>query len=309
MSQFEDLYYPSSTGSNIIHAVIYRPEGTVRGVVQIAHGIAEHIGRYDEFMTFLSDNGFVAVGNDHLGHGKSYRDNTEKGLFAKENGWTYAVDDMARLHDMTAKDYTDVPYILFGHSMGSFLTRTYIIRYPDKYDLVILSGTGHQSKALVSGGCLMADLLCRIKGTGAYGDTLNNVAFGSYLKKIPNPRTPSDWLSRDESVVDRYIADEDCGFVAKNGLYRDMMHGLKFITSTENIAKMNKDKPVYFMSGSDDPVGDYGAGVEKAYKAFCDAGCRDVTIHLYPEGRHEMLNELNKADVFQDILNWINSKI
>lgn len=309
MAEFTDFTFASSTGENTIHARKCMPEGQVRGIVQIAHGIAEHIGRYEDFMAFLAANGFAAVANDHLGHGETSKNNVEKGLFALKNGWTYAVDDMARLHDLMSKEYPDMPYILFGHSMGSFLARTYAIRYPDKFDLLILSGTGHQSKALLFGGCLMADTLCRVKGAGAWGDTLNKVAFGSYCDRIENPRTPCDWLSRDEAVVDRYMADENCGFVCKNGLYRDMMHGIRFIMDPKNLERMDRTKPVYFMSGKEDPVGDYGEGVERAYKAFCDAGCTDVKMKLYPGGRHEMLNEINRDEVYRDILTWINSKL
>ena len=309
MAEFTDFTFASSTGENTIHARKCMPEGQVRGIVQIAHGIAEHIGRYEDFMAFLAANGFAAVANDHLGHGETSKNNVEKGLFALKNGWTYAVDDMARLHDLMSKEYPDMPYILFGHSMGSFLARTYAIRYPEKFDLLILSGTGHQSKALIFGGCLMADTLCRVKGAGAWGDTLNKVAFGSYCDRIENPRTPCDWLSRDEAVVDRYMADENCGFVCKNGLYRDMMHGIRFIMDPKNLERMDRTKPVYFMSGKEDPVGDYGEGVERAYKAFCDAGCTDVKMKLYPGGRHEMLNEINRDEVYRDILTWINSKL
>ena len=135
------------------------------------------------------------------------------------------------------------------------------------------------------------------------------MAFGSYCKKIENPRTPFDWLSRDSETVDRYIADPLCGFVCKCSLYRDMMKGLKFLTNQKNIEKMNLDAPVYFMSGAEDPVGDWSAGVEKAYKAFCKAGLKDVMIRLYPGGRHEMLNEINYEEVQQDILNWLNEKV
>ena len=309
MAVFEDFTFLSSTGSNTIRARICKPAGDVHGVVQIAHGIAEHIERYDPFMAFLAENGFAAVGNDHLGHGKTCRDNVDKGIFAKTNGWNHVVDDMIRLHEIMQKEFPGVPSILFGHSMGSFLARTCLIRYPDAFDLAILSGTGHQGKALIKGGCLTADTICALQGAGAYGDVLNKIAFGSYLKKIEDPRTPFDWLSRDPETVDRYIEDENCGFIAKNGLYRDMLHGIAFITDGKNIAQMNKKKPVYFMSGKEDPVGDYGAGVERAYRAFCKAGCEDVTMKLYPGGRHEMLNETNKDEVFHDILNWINSRL
>ena len=309
MPKFEDFYFPSSTGCNQIHARKCLPEGQPRAVVQIAHGIAEHIDRYDDFAAFLASNGFVVVGNDHLGHGKSIASPAEQGFFAEQDGWTHVVDDMEILHDKLRAEYPDLPYIFFGHSMGSFLTRTYLIRHPRKYDAAIISGTGHQGAPLVLAGNAAAGLMVKLKGPRADGQALNDMAFGSYCKKIPEPRTPFDWLSRDPASVDKYIADPLCGFVAKVSLYRDMMQGVKFITNQKNIDRMGKEQPIYFMSGEDDPVGDYGAGVEKAYKAFLHAGVKDVTIRLYPGGRHEMLNEINKEDVYKDILNWLNSKM
>ena len=306
MPSFQDFYFQSSTGRTSIHALKCVPDGKPRAVVQIAHGIAEHIDRYRPFMEFLADNGFVAAGNDHLGHGKSIRVPEEQGFFAEKDG---VVDDMDKLHDIMSKEYPELPYVLFGHSMGSFLTRTYLIKHPDKYDGVILSGTGHQSPALVLGGNAAASVMAKLNGAMGDGAKLDSLAFGSYLSKIENPRTKFDWLSRDAEQVDKYIADPLCGFVGKIGLYRDMMQGIKFITDKKNIAQMNKEKPVYFMSGNGDPVGDYGKGVVRAYKAFCDAGLHDVFMRLYPGGRHEMLNETNKEQVYQDILNWLNEKI
>ena len=309
MPTFEDFTFPSSTGKNTIHARKCTPDGQPRAVIQIAHGIAEHINRYDNFAAFLADNGFVVVGNDHLGHGKSIQSPEEQGIFAEADGWNRVVEDMDRLHDLMRSEYPGLPYIFFGHSMGSFLTRTYLIRHPDQYDAAIISGTGHQAKPLVFAGNAAAGLMVKMKGPRADGQALNDMAFGSYCKKIPDPRTPFDWLSRDPAQVDKYIADPLCGFVAKVSLYRDMMQGVKFITNQQNINAMSKEQPIYFMSGQDDPVGDYGVGVDKAYKAFCRAGLKDVTIRLYPGGRHEMLNEINKADVYRDILNWLNSKL
>jgi alpha-beta hydrolase superfamily lysophospholipase len=308
MPEFRDFYYESSTGKNQIHARICTPDGVPRGIVQIAHGIAEHINRYEDFMRFLAENGFVAVGNDHLGHGKSIARLEEQGIFAEKDGWNYVVEDMKKLREQVKEQFPNLPYVFFGHSMGSFLTRTFLILHPDLYDAAILSGTGHQAAALVNGGFLAAELMTKLKGPRSSGQALNDMAFGSYCKRIENPRTPFDWLSRDSETVDKYIADPLCGFVCKTSLYRDMMGGLKFLTSQKNINKMNKDAPIYFMSGAEDPVGDYGAGVETAYKAFCRAGLKDVMIRLYPGGRHEMLNELNRDDVMQDILNWLNEK-
>ena len=309
MPSFQDFYFQSSTGRTSIHALKCVPDGKPRAVVQIAHGIAEHIDRYRPFMEFLADNGFVAAGNDHLGHGKSIRVPEEQGFFAEKDGWWRVVDDMDKLHDIMSNEYPELPYVLFGHSMGSFLTRTYLIKHPDKYDGVILSGTGHQSPALVLGGNAAASVMAKLNGAMGDGAKLDSLAFGSYLNKIENPRTKFDWLSRDTEQVDKYIADPLCGFVGKIGLYRDMMQGIKFITDKKNIAQMNKEKPVYFMSGDGDPVGDYGKGVERAYKTFCDAGLHDVFMRLYPGGRHEMLNETNKEQVYQDILSWLNEKI
>lgn len=309
MPVFSDFTFRSSTAKNTIHVRKCVPDGEPRAVVQIVHGIAEYIERYDDFMNFLAENGIVAVGDDHLGHGKSIASAEEKGFFAESSGWEYVVMDECILHDTMAKEYPGLPYIFFGHSMGSFITRTLMIRYPEKYDAAILSGTGHQNKAIVVGGFLLAEADVQAHGPHGDGQKLNDIAFGSYLSRVENPRSNFDWLSRDTETVDKYILDPLCGFAAKNSLYRDMLGGINYVTNQENISKLDKTKPVYFMSGSDDPVGDYGKGVERAYKAFCKAGLHDVKIHLYPGGRHEMLNEINREEVKVDILDWINEKL
>ncbi len=309
MPHFEEFYFPSSTNVNRIYAKRCLPEGEPKAVVQIAHGIAEHIERYAEFMEFLAANGYVAVANDHLGHGKSISEPDQQGFFAEKEGWDYVVADMDRLRDRMKSEYPHIPYIFFGHSMGSFLTRTYLIKHPDKYDAAIISGTGHQSKALVLSGLAMAKAFVLLYGPKKRGDVLNAVAFGAYNKSFEPARTPYDWLSRDAAVADKYAADPLCGFIPTVSLFRDMMGGIKFITDRKNIDTMSTKQPVYFMSGACDPVGDSGAGVNRAYKAFCDAGLEDVFMRLYPGGRHEMLNELNKQDVYRDILNWLDEKL
>lgn len=309
MATFQDFYYLSSTGTNRIYAKLCLPEGRPRGVIQIAHGISEHVERYCDFMSFLADNGFVVAANDHLGHGRSIERPEDQGVFAEKDGWSYAVADMKLLHDQMSERYPALPYIFFGHSMGSFLTRNYLFRYPDAYTHAILSGTGQQNPLVLKVGTLLANAIVRKNGPRSDGTTLNKLAFGSYLDRIPVPRTEFDWLSRDYDQVDRYVADPLCGFVASSSLYRDMMEGIGLISQPKNLEKMNKSVPVYFMSGDEDPVGDYGKGVEKAYQAFCKAGMRDVMIRLYPRGRHEMLNERNREDVYRDILNWLNEKV
>lgn len=309
MPSFQDIFFPSSTGKNTIHARKCLPDGKPRAVIQIVHGIAEHINRYDDFMLFLANNGFAVAGDDHLGHGQSVTKPEELGFFDEENGWDRVVADVGTLREMMHGELPNVPYIFFGHSMGSFLTRTYIIQNPEKYDAAIISGTGHQAKALVFAGLAMGNAVVKLHGPRADGKMLNDIAFGTYNKKIDFPMTDFDWLSRDYDNVKRYMADPMCGFVCKASLYRDMLSGVKFVTDQSNIDKMSKEQPIYFMSGDSDPVGDYGKGVDRAYKAFCKAGLHDVMIRLYPGGRHEMLNETNKDQVYQDILNWLNEKL
>lgn len=309
MPTFDNFSFTSSTGVNRIRVKTCTPDGAVRGVVQIAHGIAEHADRYAPFMQFLAENGFAVAADDHLGHGRSIEREEDKGFFAEKDGWWRVVQDLKTIHNTMKEKYPTVPYIFFGHSMGSFLARSYLICYPDDCDAAIISGTGQQSPLMVNGGLLMANLLVKKLGARGDGQQLNDIAFGSYNDRISEKKTEFDWLSRDEENVRKYIDDPLCGFVAKCSLYRDMMVGIKFISSKKNAARMNKSTPIYFMSGDADPVGEYGKGVNKAYQLFCGVGMRDVTMRLYPGGRHEMLNEINYQDVYRDILNWINEKI
>ena len=309
MPTFKDFYFNSSTGKNKIHARMSVPDAEPRAIVQIIHGIAEYIDRYDEFMSFLADNGIIAVGTDHLGHGKSIESEEQTGFFAYDNGWDYAVRDEEVLRLAMHENYPELPIIVFGHSMGSFMARTLLIRYPDAFNAAIISGTGNQGAALVNGGLFMGNLVTGLKGAHHYSKFLNNLAFGSYNKIYDNPKTEYDWLSRDEANVQKYIDDPLCGFIPSCSLFRDMMTGVKFITNKKNLTAMNKDMPVYFMSGDMDPVGECGKGVQKAYNNFLEAGMKDVSIKLYPGGRHEMLNEINKDEVYTDILTWLGSKI
>ena len=309
MPTFKDFYFNSSTGKNKIHARMCVPDAEPRAIVQIIHGIAEYIDRYDEFMSFLADNGIIAVGTDHLGHGKSIESEEQTGFFAYDNGWDYAVRDEEVLRLAMHENYPELPIIVFGHSMGSFMARTLLIRYPDAFNAAIISGTGNQGAALVNGGLFMGNLVTGLKGAHHYSKFLNNLAFGSYNKIYDNPKTEYDWLSRDEANVQKYIDDPLCGFIPSCSLFRDMMTGVKFITNKKNLTAMNKDMPVYFMSGDMDPVGECGKGVQKAYNNFLEAGMKDVSIKLYPGGRHEMLNEINKDEVYTDILAWLGNKI
>ena len=309
MPSFRDFYFSSSTGNNQIHARICMPDGEPKAIVQIAHGIAEYIERYDDFMNFLAENGFIAVGNDHLGHGKSFVNEGDMGYLADKDGWWHIVDDVEILRVLMNHKYPKLPQVIFGHSMGSFVARSHLIRYPGAFDAAIISGTGNQGKALVKGGLAMGNLVKAFNGGHHYSKFLNNLAFGTYNKIYDNPRTDYDWLTRNEAVVDKYIADPLCGFVPSCGLFLDMMVGVDFITDKSNLKDMKKDVPVFFVSGTMDPVGEQSKGVMKAYNNFKKAGMKDVEIRLYIDGRHEMLNEINNAEVYTDILKWLKRKI
>ena len=309
MPKCTEFRFPSSNGQNEIFVRLCEPDGAPRGIVQIAHGVAEHSERYLPFMNFLAEKGFVAAADDHLGHGKSVRDESELGYFAEKDGWECVVKDLHTLHEKLVQDYPDLPVFLFGHSMGSFLTRTYLIKYPNDLSGAIICGTGQQSPALVAGGRAMSSIVCTFQGKKCRSNFLNGLAFGSYNKEFEPKRTICDWLSRDEAVVDAYMADPYCGFTATAGLFHDMMGGIAFISNKKNIAKMNKDLPVFFISGAKDPVGENGKGVQKAFDAFKATGMQDVTLKLYPDCRHELLNELCKEEVMGDVLNWIEAKM
>ena len=300
--------FRSADGVTPIHVREWVPDCDINGVVQIAHGINEYIGRYADFARFLASKGFVVVGNDHLGHGESVLSPDCLGFFALDDGWYKVVADMEQLRELTAAKWPEAPYFLFGHSMGSFLTRTYMIRYPGaKLSGVILSGTGQAPAPVVGRFLCDGDMLKN--GPTHRSETISNVAFGSYNKAFEPKRTKYDWLTRDEAVVDAYAKDPLCTFTPTTSLFRDMMYGLSIIGRQRNLAKMNKDLPVYFMSGDKDPVGGDGVQVAKVYSMFIRAGMKDVFYKFYKDGRHEMLNESNRDEVYRDILNWLFKKI
>ena len=309
MPEFKECYLPSSVPKMKIHTVMCIPDGDVKATFQICHGVAEHIGRYRGFMEFMAGKGFACIGNDHLGHGDNIDANPGSiGQFCKDDGWDHVVRDAVSVHDHIAGLYPGLKHVLFGHSMGSFVARTYISDYPDRFGVAVISGTGQQSGLLVAGGRFLSRRAVKSKGYDSDGSSLNKLMFGSYLNRIENPRTPSDWLSRDAGQVDLYEADEKCGFVCRAGLYADMMTGISYVRTSAAVEKVPSDKPVLFISGDQDPVGDYGKGVRKIYGMFVNAG-KKADIKLYPGGRHEMLNEINRDEVYDFIYNWVNSKI
>ena len=308
MEQVQRFSFPSSDGIHDVQVQEWRPEGTPRGVVQIVHGIAEHVGRYDEAARFLTAHGFLVCGGDHLGHGRTASDG-QYGYFAPKEGWDLVVQDLRRLRELEGERYPEAPYFLLGHSMGSFLVRTYLIRWPGTVDGAVLSGTGQEAAPLVAFGRAAAGVLCILRGPRYVSGLIYRLSLGAYNRKFKPNRTRGDWLSRDESLVDEGLRDPLCSFRPTVSMFRDMMEGLQFIGRPRNAARMNPDTPVYFFSGDQDPVGSMGKGVRRVEELFRQAGCRDVTVKLYPGGRHEMLHETNRREVMEDLLDWMEERM
>ena len=309
MAITSEFFFPSSDGKTLIHVNQWTPsERKILGVVQIAHGVAEYGARYAPFARFLCDHGFVVVANDHLGHGQSLIQGGPMVYLGEKDGWWNVVDDIESLRSRMAKVFPGKPYFLFGHSMGSFLSRTHLIRYPGRLDGCVLCGTGHQSPALIAGGKLIADREIRRLGKKAFSARADDLAFGAYNKAFAPTRTRFDWVSASEENVDAYIADPLCGGDTTLGLFRDMLDGLSYITRQSNMDKMDADLPVFFIAGDQDPVGDMGKGVRKAHDCFKKAGIRDRSIKLYHGLRHEILNEASRQYVYRDVLDWLEAR-
>lgn len=303
----KEFTFPTRSNT-AIHCCKWLPQKEPVGVVQIVHGISEYIARYDPLAQALTKRGFIVVGEDHMGHGGSISKQIPQGTV--EGGWLAMVSDTYRLYRMTREEFPDLPYFLYGHSMGSFLTRTLLYTYPDaELAGAILSGTGWMPKAVLKSGRAVCRFEARRCGEKNPSRRVSGLMFGSYTKGIENPRTPFDWLSRDAAEVDKYVADPLLGFEASVGLSYEMLGGMLMNEDAKNLAKMPKKLPVLFVSGDKDPVGSSGKGVKKTYEAFLKAGLKDVQLKLYPGGRHEMHNEINREGLIADVAAWLKEHI
>lgn len=307
----EEFYYDSRDGKSRLHAVRYTPDDTdsICCVIQIVHGMAEYIERYEEFARFMTDHGFVVVGEDHLGHGKSVGKDGKYGYFCEQDPATVVVRDVHRLKKATAARYPGVPYVIMGHSMGFFITRNYLCHYGAGIDGAVIMGTGMQPRAVLALSKMVAALGEKIFDSGKEAKLLDKLAFGRYNRRIADPGTTFDWLSRDAERVKQYLNDPMCGFVFTVNGFQTLFELIDRLYRPENLKRIPRELPVFFVSGDADPVGDYGKGVKKAYKSLRSAGLENLRIKLYEGGRHELLNETNRQEVTQDIYNWIRKKI
>ncbi len=307
----EEFYFDSRDGKSRIHAVRYRPEdaGQIRCVLQVVHGMAEYVERYEEFAAYLVERGFVVTGDDHLGHGKSVGEGGKQGYFCERDPATVLVRDVHRLKKLTEELYPGVPYVLMGHSMGSFIARNYLCRYGTGISGAVIMGTGMQPKAVLDMARLVAGVQKLFCDSRHVSRLLDRLAFGGYGRGIADRRTAFDWLSRDPERVDRYIADPMCGFTFTVNGFGALFALVGRLYSPENLDAVPKDLPVFMVSGDADPVGDYGKGVRRAYDSLVAAGLQDIRLKLYPGGRHELLNETNRSQVMEDICRWVEENV
>lgn len=275
----------------------------IKAYVQILHGMAEYSDRYEKFAKHLNSKGFVVFAGDHRGHGDSAT-KEELGWFCEKNGWNRIADDAFELATYILKENEASKLFLFGHSMGSFLARTLMVQHPSFYNGVIVMGTGC-SKGIIG---KIGKLISKMHGQKTPGTLMNKLSFGSYNKSFEPNRTEYDWLSRDEKEVDKYVKDPLCGFLCTNGFFYDMLSGLEFANNKKNVLTLPKDLPVLLISGQSDPVGDMGKGIEKVYKLYQKANLVDLQMILIPECRHELLNELNKKEIYKILTDWLEQR-
>ena len=309
--------FKSHDGNTQIKGLIWSPErskarsaaSSPKGIVQIVHGMSEHIGRYDDFARFLASHGYVVCAHDHVGHGKSVSAPEERGHLPLAGGKDVLVEDVNELRRTVGSRYSrQTPYFLFGHSMGSFVTRVYLSRYAEGLAGAVICGTGNQSRALSKAGNFLARRIAASKGETARSKKLDSMGAGGFAKQIPNARTPLDWLSTDPAVVDAYLADEMCGAMFTAGGYATLTSLTYEAASPACAAKIPHDLPLLFIAGAEDPVGECGRGVHAAADLARRAGVRCVDVKLYEGMRHEILNELGRAQVYADVLAWVDSR-
>ncbi|MGI6104734.1 MAG: alpha/beta fold hydrolase [Raoultibacter sp.] len=305
-----ELSYPSQDGRTAIHALLWIPQsGEARAIIQITHGMEEYALRYQGFASYLAHHGFIVCAQDLLGHGRSVVSAEDLSCIPAKTGKDILIEDAHALRKIMTERYPNLPYIMFGHSMGSYLMRCYVARHGAHLAAAVLCGTGNIAPAMSSAGTLLARLIAKLKGERARSSLLARMGTGAYSSRIENPRTPLDWLSIDPAVVDDYIADPLCGIPFSAASYAVLTSLTKDAASSSMAKAVPQELPVFFIAGALDPVGDNGKGVEQAAQLLRDAGLSRVDVKLYEGLRHEILNEPAKQQVYTDVVAWIEEQI
>ncbi len=281
---------------------IYIPEGEIKGMLHIIHGMTEHIERYDHIMSAAAEKGYVAFGYDHLGHGKTARDDSELGFISHSNGWKYLVNDVKAFNSVVQQIYPDKPLYLFGHSMGSFIARLALVASPESYKKAIICGTAGKNP-LAPIGLLLTDIIKLLKGEKHISKTINNIAFGAYNRRFEGI-SKYDWLTKDRDIIEKYSEDKFCNFSFTVSAMHDLMNLINVCNKPAWFKEINAELPILLIAGECDPVGNYGKGVTEVYNRLKKEN-RNVTLKLYGDCRHEILNDTCRQEVISDILNFI----
>jgi len=277
----------------------------VKGVIQVVHGMAEHAARYDDFARFMVAAGYAVFANDHRGHGKTAGTVENTGIIAGVNSWLSVLGDLKLLNREIHKAYDDFPIIMLGLSMGSFYTRAYLEKYPETISGAVISGTAWHPALLLCFGLTVAKLQCFFKGEKNRSKLLDKLSFGAFNNKFKPCVTPFDWLSRDAEVCKKYTDDDFCGWVATSSFFRELFRLLKFIHKPDLYRNVDKKIPILLIAGEKDPVGNFSEGPQKMFSYLKSKNFSNTELKLYAGARHEVLNELNKAEVYKDVLEWI----
>ena len=304
-----NFYFISADEHSKISCVKYVPDGKPKAILQISHGMMEMISRYDDFAKYLCENGILVAGNDHIGHGESVASKDDFGYWDCKDAGAVIVSDLHKITTIIKKDYPDIPYFVLGHSMGSFMIRRYLTKYSHEINGAIVMGTGNQSDLLVATGQVLAGTIAKIRGDRYRSELVRSIAFAGYDSRIPKEPDAGNWQTRDMEILKDIMNRPECTFTFTASAYKHMFDTIRYVTNKKNIAKVRKDLPIMVISGAEDPVGEYGKGVLKAYKAYKERGIEDLVINLIPDMRHEVLNEIGRDEVYRYILDWIEERI
>lgn len=300
-------YEFDSFGEITIKGYHWETEATHKGVVVLAHGMAETVERYDELAAYLNKNGYVVFGNAHRGHGQTAGDPSRLGIIG-DDGWTKMKSDLKQSVILAKTTYPNLPVFMLGHSMGSFLLRDFILTDSKMLQGAIISGTGFKPLNQIKQAKRLANIVRKLKGKHHPSRLLHTLTFGRNNRRIHNPKTALDWLSRDDNEVQAYLEDPYCGQIHSSGFYYEFAHNLIRILYQGSFQNKNKHMPMLIISGKEDPVGDYGLGPVRTRSYYRSRGFSTELV-LYPEARHELFHEVNREEVFQDITDWLNQSV
>lgn len=307
MMNVKERFVTAVDGSEI-YLRTWLPENEPHAVVQIAHGMAEHTGMYTECVEVLLHAGFAVYAHDHRGHGKTVKHGEDYGHYEPNIGWDQVVHDVILISELIRKEHTCQLFLL-GHSMGSFLARRVVQLRGELYDGLLISGTGGNPGLVGKIGYFVATMEMKMRGAKTKSPLLNFLSFGNFNSHFKPKRTEFDWLSSDNEQVDHYINDPLCGFICTTSFYRELFRGVLTVNKMKEYKKTRKDLPIHIFSGERDPVGNMGKGVQEVYEKYKTCGVKDISIRLYKDGRHEMLHEINRQEVFKDLICWLNGHV